>query len=260
MSQPKERTVQINGHPCRVWEKGDGRPLGYLAGYGGLPKWTPVLDKLAEQRRVIAPSPPGYPGSQGHEELDNILDWALATQELLETAGLEGGDLVGVSVGAALAAEVAAIWGPAMARKLVLVSPLGIFDEAEPVTDFFAVRPGTIGGLMCADAETFEALTACPPGADETEWRIETVRASTAAARMLWPMCDTGVVKRLPRIRQDTLLLLGEEDRILPRSYARRFTDAISGKTDVRVIPGAGHLADLDQPAAVAEAILKFCG
>lgn len=260
MSQPKERTVQINGHPCRIWEKGAGQPLGYLAGYGGLPKWTPVLDKLAETRRVIAPSLPGYPGSQGHEDLDNMMDWALATQELLEAAGLDGGDLVGVSVGAALAAEVAAIWGPSLVRRLVLVSPLGIYDEAEPVEDFFAVRPGTIGALMCANADTFGELTACPPGADETEWRIEMVRASTAAARMLWPMCDTGVVKRLPRIRQDTLVLMGGEDRILAQSYAKRFSDAISGKTETRVIPGAGHLADLDQPAAVAEAILKFCG
>lgn len=259
MSEPKARTVRINGHPCRIWEKGEGQPLGYLAGYGGLPKWTPMLDKLAEGRRVIAPSIPGYPGSLGHEDLDDMLDWALATQELLATAGLDGGDLVGVSVGAALAAEVAAIWGTAMVRKLVLVSPLGIYDEAEPLTDFFAVRPGTISGLLCAEADTFDELTACPPGADETEWRIEMVRAATAAARMLWPVCDTGVVKRLPRIRQDTLLLMGGDDRILPQSYAKRFTDGISGSTDVQVIPGAGHLADLDQPAAVAQAILAFC-
>ena len=88
--KPVERTVEVNGRPCRVWEAGEGEPLGYLAGLGGLPKWPPILDKLAEKRRVIAPSLPGYPGSLGHDLLDNQFDWALAAEALLRGAGLEG--------------------------------------------------------------------------------------------------------------------------------------------------------------------------
>ncbi|HUJ76459.1 MAG TPA: alpha/beta hydrolase, partial [bacterium] len=65
MTGPRERTVQVNGQPCRVWEMGRGQPLGYLAGYGGFTKWPPVLSLLAERRRVIVPSLPGFPGGRG---------------------------------------------------------------------------------------------------------------------------------------------------------------------------------------------------
>ena len=59
-------------------------------------------------------------------------------------------------------------------------------------------------------------------------------------------------------IQAPTLLLWGAKDRILPRSYAGRFAERISGKTEIRVIEGAGHLAELDQPEAVALAILDW--
>ncbi|MEE8555255.1 MAG: alpha/beta fold hydrolase [bacterium] len=254
---PVERTVEVNGRPCRVWEAGEGEPLGYLAGLGGLPKWPPILDKLAAKRRVIAPSLPGYPGSLGHDLLDDQFDWALAAEALLRGAGLEGADLVGVSVGGALAAEVAAIW-PAMVRRLVLLAPFGIFDEAEPVADVFAVRPKNLAQLLCADPAKFAALIEPHEGADDIETKVEQARAAEAAARMLWPLGDTRLVKRLPRIVQPTLILWGSEDRVIPPSYAHRFAEAISGQTEVQAIPGAGHLADLDAPGAVSEAVLGF--
>jgi pimeloyl-ACP methyl ester carboxylesterase len=52
--------------------------------------------------------------------------------------------------------------------------------------------------------------------------------------------------------------LWGEQDRIMPRSYADKFARGISGKTEIKTIPGAGHLAELDQPDAVAAAILAW--
>jgi pimeloyl-ACP methyl ester carboxylesterase len=54
------------------------------------------------------------------------------------------------------------------------------------------------------------------------------------------------------------LLLWGDQDRIAPRSYADKFARAISGRTEIRVIPGAGHLAELDKPDEVAAAILEW--
>ncbi len=259
MSAPVERTVEVGGRPCRVWEAGTGPPLGYLAGLGGLPAWPPVLEQLAAERRVIAPSLPGFPGSEGHDALDTHLDWVLAARDLLAGAGLDGADLVGVSVGGALAAEVAALW-PAMVPRLVLLAPFGLFDEAEPVADVFALRPGTLAELACERPETLEGLWEAPEGADEAEWNITRVRADEAAARILWPLGDTGLGRRLGRIVQPTLLLWGGADRVIPPSYARRFAAGIGGAATVRTITGAGHLADLDAPDAVAGAVLEFFG
>ena len=84
------------------------------------------------------------------------------------------------------------------------------------------------------------------------------VRAMEAAARLLWPLGNRGLAKRLHRITAPTLLLWGSEDRIVPASYAKRFAAGIAGKTEIRSIAGAGHRADLDAPDATAEAVLAF--
>ena len=44
----------------------------------------------------------------------------------------------------------------------------------------------------------------------------------------------------------------------MPRSYADKFAKGITGKTEITVIPGAGHLAELDKPDEVAAAILGW--
>lgn len=252
-----ERFVPVNGKPCRVWEKGEGRPLCYLAGIGGLPNWTPFLDRLAAGRRVIAPSLPGLPGSEGHDQLDSHLDWLMASRDLLEAAGLRGGDLIGSSMAGALAADVAALW-PEMVRKLVLVAPFGLFDEADPIADIWAQKPGATAGLVCADPENFKRAQVQPVGMDPADWVIVQVRVNEALARIFWPVGDTRLARRLGHIRRPVLLLWGDRDKVVPRSYARRFAEGIAGPSRTVVIADAGHLAELDQPEAVAAAILEF--
>jgi pimeloyl-ACP methyl ester carboxylesterase len=258
LSDPATTTVEVNGFPCRVWTKGSGPKLGFLAGFGGLPRWVPFLDELAKTRTVIVPSLPGYPGGGlGHTVLDTHIDWVLAVRQILEKAGLAGADLLGASVGGAFAAEMAAIF-PGHVRKLALIAPFGLFDENDPATDPWAQRAPDVPGLLCADPARWEALKTEPEGQNSPEWPIEQVRAAEAAARIFWPLGNTKLEKRLPLIEAPTLLLWGEHDRIMPRSYADKFAGAITGKTEIRVIPGAGHLAELDKPDEVAQAILAW--
>ncbi|HXY98568.1 MAG TPA: alpha/beta hydrolase [Stellaceae bacterium] len=256
MSAPSERSVAVNGAPCRVWEKGGGSPVFYLAGLLGLPRWTPFLDRLAERHRVVAPSIPGFPGAAGHDRLDQPLDWVAAVLDLLEGAGLAGGDLIGASIGGALAAEAAAM-APGLVRRLVLIAPFGLYDKAAPPVDLWAQKPGSQAALLSVRPQTCAAFAAAPEGVDVTEWSIVATRANETAARLLWPLADTRLERRLHRIRCPTLILWGAEDKVLAPSYAQRFAAGIAGKSSVRLIPGAGHLADLDAPGAAAEAVLE---
>lgn len=260
MSEPETLTVEVNGFSTRIWRKGSGPKVGFLAGFGGLPRWVPFLDELAKTRTVIVPSVPGFPGGdRGHTVLDSHLDWLLAVHELLEKADLVGADLIGSSVGGSLAAEVAALW-PHSVRKLALIAPFGLFDEKDPPTDPWAQRADAVPGLMCADPKIWKALKTAPEGANSIEWPIEQTRAAEAAARIFWPLGNTRIEKRLRLIQAPTLLLWGEQDRIMPHHYAETFAKGIAGPTATQVIPGAGHLAELDKPAEVAEAILSFLG
>jgi len=258
MSEPETLTVEVNGFPTRVWRKGSGPRLGFFAGFGGLPRWIPMLDQLAEHRTVIVPSLPGFPGGdRGHSVLDNHLDWVLAMRELVTKSDLAGADIAGSSVGASMAAEVAACW-PDAVRRLALIAPFGLFIDENPPADPWAQRPDNVPALLCADPENWKRLKAMPEGANSIDWPIEQTRANEAAARIFWPLGNTGLAKRLHLVQAPTLLLWGEVDRVMPPSYADHFARGIAGDTQVKIIEGAGHLAELDRPEEVAAAILAW--
>jgi pimeloyl-ACP methyl ester carboxylesterase len=258
VKEPDTTIVDINGFATRVWRKGAGPKIGFLAGYGGLPRWVPFLDRLAETRTVIVPSLPGFPGGdRGHSVLDTHLDWVLAVRDTVDKAGLWGADLVGSSIGGSFAAEMAAIW-PEKVKRLALIAPFGLFDEKDPATDPWAQKQDEIPSLMTVSADTYRKLKEMPAGANSIEWPIEQTRAAEAAARIFWPLGNTKLEKRLPFIKAPTLLLWGEQDRLMPRSYATTIAKAIEGKTETKIIAGAGHLAELDKPDEVAAAILGF--
>jgi pimeloyl-ACP methyl ester carboxylesterase len=189
--------------------------------------------------------------------LDTHLDWVLAVRDIIDKAGLAGADLIGSSVGGSFAAELAAIW-PEKVRQLVLIAPFGLFDANDPAADPWAQRADELPALMTAQPEVYKALKEMPAGANSIEWPIEQTRAAEAAARIFWPVGNTGLERRLPLIRAATLVLWGERDHLLPRSYATVIASAIGAKAEIRVVTGAGHLAELDEPDAVAAAILDF--
>jgi pimeloyl-ACP methyl ester carboxylesterase len=258
MTELSERFVEVNGVPCRIWEKGEGPPLYYLAGVAGLPRWARFLDRLAEKRRVVAPSLPGFPGAEGHDLLDSQLDWIAAALDLLEGAGGSSGiDLIGASVGGAIAAELAAV-APGLVRRLVLIAQFGLYDAESPPADIWAQRPGMQPTVLCKNVEAYNGFTAPPDGVDPGEWSIVMTRAMEASARILWPLGDTRLIRRLHRVRADTLIVWGDEDKVLAPSYAEHFGHEIAGRAAVAIIPGAGHLADLDNPDLAAQFVGGF--
>jgi pimeloyl-ACP methyl ester carboxylesterase len=62
----------------------------------------------------------------------------------------------------------------------------------------------------------------------------------------------------LPRIAVPTLLIWGELDARSPLSVARQFEQAIQD-TKLVVIPGSGHVSNLEQPEQFNEAVREFC-
>jgi pimeloyl-ACP methyl ester carboxylesterase len=259
---PRESFVEVAGAKCRVWEKGEGAPLGFLPGLRGLPRWPPFLDRLATKRRVVALSPPGFSGSEpGHHGLDDLADWVTMTLDLLEATGVAGSDLIGASAGGMLAAEAAA-FSNASVRKLVLISSFGLYDEQAPPVMFFANTPPQQDALLVSNPAALAALTASPSAADPAaaEWDIQAIRTNEATARLVWPMGDHGLRKRLHRVRSKTLVVWGAEDKLFPPSYATLFERGIAGQTRTRIVRGAGHLAWLDRPEEIAGAVLRFVG
>ena len=135
--EPRDRTarrttVEVNGFPCRVWRKGSGPKLGFLAGLGGLPRWMPFLDALAETRTVIVPSLPGFPGGDAATPCSTRIStgcWRCASSSTRRASTAP------ISSAARSAARSPPRWrrsGRPRSRRLALIAPFGLFDESEP--------------------------------------------------------------------------------------------------------------------------------
>src|SRR5215510_16313428 len=80
--------VTVNGIRLEVVEKGRGRPLLFLHPGIGLDRDAPVLDRLAEGARLIAPSHPGFGGSDQPKSFTTVDDLAYFYLALLDELDL----------------------------------------------------------------------------------------------------------------------------------------------------------------------------
>jgi pimeloyl-ACP methyl ester carboxylesterase len=88
---------------------------------------------------------------------------------------------------------------------------------------------------------------------------VENARRLGSAGKILFPIPNRRLSKRLYRLRADTLLVWGREDKLVPPVYAARWQELLA-KSQLTWVERAGHMLHLEQPAAVAEAIARFLG
>jgi pimeloyl-ACP methyl ester carboxylesterase len=97
-----------SGRSQTVFRGGEGPPLVFLHGGGGLMPDDPLVAGLARSRTVLAPLAPGFADLSDLDDLRDVHDLALHYDDLLEALGLDGVPVVGHSFGAMTAAELAA--------------------------------------------------------------------------------------------------------------------------------------------------------
>lgn len=259
---PREFSIVVQGHSTRVLEQGPDLgqpPVVFFAGIGGVPTWLPFLELLAIERKVFVPSLPGFPGAEDFRHLDTLVDWVLHAVECVEALRARPVDLIGSSIGATLAAEVAAL-ADDLVNRLVLIAPFGVYDSRQPTENIWGrlPPPHTLPNLLCEVPDNWYAAWERPAAVDQVDWQIVQTRAMEAATRLLSPLGDTGVATRLGRVRHPALLVRGKQDRLLPASHNERFRACLGGPTRAVAIDRAGHLAELDAPAELAREVLAF--
>jgi len=250
------------GARCRVLEGGSGAPLVFLHGAGGLLADNPFLDALASRYHVLAPEWPGYGESTGEERLEDMLDFTLHGWDLVEALGLVRPHLVGHSMGGMIAAEMACV-GPRDVDALVLVAAAGLWLDAHPVPDLYALQLHEFPEHLFQDAARGVALLTAGVQADDPQsvrqFYIAHSRRLAMAGKILFPIPNRGVAKRLYRLRARTLVLWGAGDRLIPPVYAEQWGRSIPGAR-VEVVAGAGHMLPYEQPDAFVRAVAAFVG
>ena len=250
------------GTRCRVLEGGSGAPLLYLHGAGGLLADNPFLDQLAQRHAVFAPEWPGYGESTGDELLEDMLDFALHGWDLVDALGLGRPNLVGHSMGGMIAAEMACL-APRDAAKLVLAAPAGLWVDEHPIPDIFAMLPFQLAEALFADPAKGQAMMT--GGADLSniealkDYYIAAQRRLAMAGKILFPIPNRRLSKRLYRLTADTLLVWGAQDRLIVPAYAKAWQTLIPSAR-LAVVEGAGHMLPYEQPDAFVRAVQTFLG
>lgn len=247
------------GRTIRVYEGGSGAPLVYLHGAGGLFPDDPFVAKLAERYRVHAPILPGYEDSEGAESMRDMLDFTLHGFDVLDALGLDRPILVGHSMGGMIAAEMAAL-NPERVEKLALIAPAGLWLDEHPIPDIFAKLPFEFPELLFHDVEMGTRLMTAGLDLDDVEFLknflIRASRQFGQAGKILFPIPERGLSERLYRVRARTVIIWGEDDRLIVPAYAEAFKHHLP-KAELVSIARAGHMAPIEQPEAVLDAIAK---
>jgi len=238
------------------YRAGQGEPLLYLHHMLGLTGFEPVLAALSARYDVIAPYAPGWgPAKDDLPRVDpGPLDITLHHVDLLDALGVDAAHVVGVSIGAWMAAELAAIQ-PARVKKLVLVNPIGLWLEEAPGEDPFAQHPGFPSRVQFADPNARENLLI--GDRDKMDAHVDELLNLRASAKFLWPIPDTGVKRRLGRIKAQTLIVTSSEDKVVPPAHGPAWQSRIAG-AKLAQLAKAGHGAQLEQPAALASLVQDF--
>jgi pimeloyl-ACP methyl ester carboxylesterase len=252
-------SLSVEGVALEVVARGRGKPLLFLHPEIGLDPEAAVLEQLAERTRVIAPSHPGFGRSELPRHMTSVDDLAYFYLDLLETVDLRDVILVGVSLGAWIAAEIAVKTTDRLSH-LVLANPLGIKvsdRETRDIVDIFAIGEKEFHQLAYHDASA--AARDYPAMSDEDVRIVARNRESTS--RFGWsPYLHNPKLRgRLHRIKIPTLVLWGTSDRLAREDYGRAYAAAIP---DARfeTIVRAGHYPHLEQPEEFARRIFAFTG
>jgi pimeloyl-ACP methyl ester carboxylesterase len=240
------------GRSQAVYRAGDGPPLVWLHSLYGVEADAALIDALARRHSVLAPLTPGFADLDELEEMRDIHDLALHYDDVLEALQLHQAIVAGHSFGAMIAAEIAAHF-PSRVSRLILLSPLGLWNDAYPVADMFGVPPAEVPNLLYADPAHAPGNASQP----DVEAILALTRGMTTVARFLWPIPDRGLSRRLRRVRAPTLIVHGADDRFVPRQYADDFVTLVPTAKAV-IVPGAGHMVTVEALDVVVESIDAF--
>jgi pimeloyl-ACP methyl ester carboxylesterase len=248
-------TVSIGSLTLRVAHAGTGAPALVLHQDIGKPEGLPFLDTLARHFTVLAPSHPGYDGSDRPEWMRSVRDLAVVYQRLIAERDLAPLSLIGLGFGGWIAAEMATM-APRAFRRLVLVGAMGVKPERGEIADQALVSYIDYARRGFADQAAFDRIFgADPPTAQLEQWDLN--REMTF--RIAWKpyMYNPTLPHLLGGVATPALIVWGSDDRIVPLECGERYAKALA-RARLEVIEGAGHFVEMEKPDELARLVVDF--
>ena len=268
--------VSVDGTRIHYQDFGDPSdpPIILLHGYtASVYVWRLVAPLLAKSKhRVIALDLPGF----GYSEKPAWFDYSIVTQarvvsRFMDTLGIGRATVVGSSYGGAIAATLALDYA-ARVDKLILADAVINDDVRRHPLLRLASIPG-IGEVITpylVESRMFHKYrmrrTVSPANFGlVTSERVENIRRPLAAAdghRSVLATSRHWNAKRIERdaylIDHPTLLIWGEDDKVIPIENAHKLYDSILHSRLV-VLKNCGHLPQEEKSELFADLVAEFC-
>jgi pimeloyl-ACP methyl ester carboxylesterase len=220
-------------------EAGQGEPLVYFHGGGGVFGNGRFFAELAETYRVLMPSRPGYDGSSG--TCESARDEAGVMAAFLRQVCSEPVNLIAESSGGASGCWLTILY-PELVKSLVLVAPSAFASHAGP-----RPRPEEMDRVLFGDHPAWIR----PVDAEDLTQRQR--NAAVTASRVRPPDGNQALLERLGEIRVPTLILWGTADRQVSPDHGLVYKQRIPDSYRVYIY-GAAHVL----PIAACEAFVRI--
>jgi pimeloyl-ACP methyl ester carboxylesterase len=269
--------ITLHGHRVSFRRAGWGPAILLIHGIAGSSEtWVPIIDALAEKYTVIAPDLIGHGESAKPRGDYSLGAYASGIRDLMQAIGHEKATVVGHSLGGGVAMQLAYQF-PERCERLVLVSSGGLGREVN-----FLLRAATLPGSewvipLLASRRVLRAgdwlggalsRVGLRAGHDIDElWRgftsLHDAGARQAFVYTLRSIVEPGGQRVSARDRlylareMPTLIVWGEEDRIIPATHGREAAESMPGARFVS-FPKAGHFPHRDDPLRFVRTLDDF--
>lgn len=255
--------AEIGARTIAYDDAGEGRPIVFIHGFPHHRKlWAPQLRALAGHRRAIALDLPGF-GESDMPERFAIDAWAEQLATFLDALDIDRAVVAGLSMGGYIAL---AFWRLHRDRvhALVLADTRAGADSEEgkakrretialartegPTAVARAMLPGMVG-------KTTREREPSVVAAMRAMMESASVDAIVGASEAMMQRADS--TDLLATIDVPTLIIVGEEDALTPPKEARAMHEGIRGSR-LEIIPAAGHVSNVERPAAFNHVLAEF--
>jgi pimeloyl-ACP methyl ester carboxylesterase len=245
-------TVSASGVELDVWRAGTGPTVIVLHRDTGRHEWNEFYDGLSERYDVVVPALPLFEGSPQPKWIRSVTDLTRLLARCLADLEIDEPSLLGLGFGGWVAAEMLALQHRAY-RGLVLHAPVGVRPEAGEILDQFLFDADDYVRFGFSSDEQYEARFGEVDDGLRRRWDDNRAAATQVAWRPY--MYSLSLPHLISGIAVPCSVLRSERDRIVPESCAHQYAKLLDGAE--HVVPGVGHLAELEAPALFADAVLN---
>ncbi len=214
--------------------------------------WRLTIPELAMRSRVLAPDLVGFGYTERPDGIQYGLDaWVSHAVGVLDALDVERADVVGNSFGGAIALALA-IRHPKRVRKLVLMGSVGIPFPITPALDaVWGYEPSLAAMRGLLDVFAYDRALATDELA-ELRYRAsiqpgfqEAFAAMFPAPRQRWVDALASDYAEIMALPNDTLIIHGRDDQVIPPDNALRLNHLIS-RSQLHLFGRCGHWVQIE--------------